>query len=187
MIETDQIRENIWLTSFGDLLTLLLCFFLATLSGSSLNPLSPAGIERIKSGNHSSFMLKLYSSKQPLAYGTSIAQLSDGVLELTATFFSDDFVTLGETLSQNAERRFPDVVPSGYTLEAVEVSTCYPSETGSISTSWLGSITRAKALSRQLIDRGFGSIREEILGPNCRTLGKQSAVAEIRFRYQKNG
>jgi hypothetical protein len=40
---SNDIPEGVWLTSFGDLLTLLLGFFVATIALSPLNPASPKG------------------------------------------------------------------------------------------------------------------------------------------------
>lgn len=106
-----------WLISFGDLLTLLVCFFMA---GVTYGPLNPAN----SSAETDTYKLNPNSAAQPNS-GTTLAvtQFKDGqARSAQALFMAGDFDPLTGQLSDQARQRFEAVLNQEGTQ--VQIETC---------------------------------------------------------------
>lgn len=184
-----------WFLSFGDLLTLLLCFFLTILSFSPLNPNRELGSVSEKSQTVTAGeSLRAAGGVQNAVAGTALANLGLGdekaTLPVNASvveglrfwFEESDFVGLGWELSeQSAGRLKNQVVGTAYATKRVTIESCLEAAAVGEETAWAGSISRILTLRSQLIDAGIpaGLFRYRVLGPYCnevRAVGSQETA-----------
>ena len=89
---TDEIKSmahEVWFTSLGDLLTLLLCFFLCAVSFSTFEPRDKTSIESSNRNNVSKISSNGTEIGRAAVAGTSIAPLVSR--EVAIGFDADDF------------------------------------------------------------------------------------------------
>lgn len=181
--------QTIWLITFGDLLTLLLCFFVATitLSRAGLSSFTEANRqERSKIEGLEAPPLNRHSAVPAEETGTLIANKKSealpGLLEVaegSKTFVElslpEGLLTEGllallpgveKSIRPYLERRFLKAV-------AADVEVCRSAMRNGEEASWLAGGERALLLNRQLIDLGFPvkAIRLRNVGPRCKALG----------------
>lgn len=205
-----SIHSN-WMLSFGDLLTLLLCFFLSILSFSSLNPSNDRAQKHDKvQGVGGPEPILADTEGRQTAAGTQLANLegSDEKATLPANasvvnglrlwFGESDYVGLGWELSEVAIQRLKSqVVRTAYAPKRVTIESCLGSTVIGDETAWAGSISRILGLRSQLIDAGLapGTFRYRVLGPYCdvllaggleETVEAKSAVSRISIEFGTN-
>lgn len=155
-----------WLTSFGDLLTLLLCFFLSILS---LNPF-PA--------TKSSEVPAVERSKQQT--GTTLANASKEVKKREFLIYShsagaDEQAFLKEVRGMLTASN----IEQSHSITSVSLEGCSDELEQFEGESWFVSMDRTLSLYRQLIDVGVVSERIVLssVGPWCKKISsKQNAV-----------
>ncbi len=151
-----------WLITLADLLTLLLCFALATvsLSDNSVKVLTP----RNQSEN--------VSTAPPLTKpGTPIAQDQHGVrvspAPIALPLGAEDFEPSSARLTPGAWDRVKSrAEPAQYRFTHADIESCGD---GSKAEAWYGAVEQAMTVRRQLIDIGVPSrsIRVRTRGPAC--------------------
>ncbi len=178
--------QNIWLITFGDLLTLLLCFFIAviTLSGAGVKSFQDA-MEKTASENNDLVRAR-YSPSRETETGTVVANLrqeakpalvevqAEGrtILEMT---FSEPQLSAGVEPAAEALNRVltPWTRKDSLKASTADIESCVPLETAAEEAAWSISSARALAVRRQLIDLGFpdSRLRLRSIGSECRRLG----------------
>jgi hypothetical protein len=174
----------IWLISFGDLLTLLLCFFLSIVSFGPLNPHATLPKNELTARSDSTPSTSAYK-KTPA--GTGFALKTHGRFaaarhfgELKLQIAEEEYTDLGGTLSEEAQKRLESAVKSsGYSVLAASVSSC--SALGSVSSGWFQSISRSLQVRRQLVDAGVSAqaVTVRALGSSCLGLVPNSDQAHL--------
>ena len=155
-------KNQPWLVSFGDLLTLLLCFFVTIIAQSPLNPRSA----------------KSEALREKQEAGTEFAPSVSRSLFKTLTLSQQDFQKDSGGIAQALKS---SVILDGYEVSKASLSSCSP---GVGETSWFEATKQALSLRRQLIDAGVASPRIEISvrGPNCENA---AWVSKIDFDFIK--
>jgi flagellar motor protein MotB len=200
-----------WILSFGDLLTLLLCFFLSIISFSPLNPANnvPVIVEEDQPVEQVSTNV-LPDAPTGSEPGTALANLTSSDAELTPernrSYFSglrfwlneSDYSGLGWEPSEEAAKRIKNqVVRTSYQPKRVTIESCFDAGVKGAETVWAGSISRILNLRSQLIDAGLpsGSFEYRVLGPHCNGLRTQetqdpveakTAVSRITIEFEMN-
>lgn len=173
-----------WLLSFGDLLTLLLCFFLAIVALGPLNPRAKAPIAELTSGNNINNFPKAQLSALGGRSGTALAHndlakqgLAGQGARSSLEFGESDFSPLTQLLTPSAIGRLKTDLLSGTSADqtlllevcrrTAELRTPYGAEVG---------IERALALRRQLSGSDWhGVLRMRLVDGDC------AASARIRL------
>lgn len=192
-VQGRSIQSN-WMLSFGDLLTLLLCFFLSVLS---LSPLNPANENRINVKENQEVIQPKQDqpsvTRSNPGSGTALAKLSTagGVLTpeqkasdsnmLELLLSQDDFEGLGWDLKAESQLRVKNqVIGTAYPVRRVTIESCFGSVPGSEETAWAGAISRILSLRSQLIDGGLNpnlfAYRPQ--GPNCNELTQSESESK---------
>ncbi|MBN8548945.1 MAG: hypothetical protein J0M12_06495 [Deltaproteobacteria bacterium] len=205
-----SIHSN-WMLSFGDLLTLLLCFFLSIISFSPLNPAHKSS-EKVdkKQGVTKSKEHEVAPAPAQTVDGTQLANLegSDEKTTLLANMSvvdglrlwlqESDYAGLGWELGEGAAARLKSqVVRTAYAPKRVTIESCLESTLIGDETAWAGSISRILSVRSQLIDAGFkpGIFRYRVMGPHCaeiraggsgETAEATNAVSRITVEFEKN-
>lgn len=160
-----------WMVTFGDLLTLLLCFFLTIVSFSPLN------------SNNDRPQTQMAVEKQD-ASGTTIASTSseEEADRTTASssglfFYAEDFVGEvgglgGDVLNRlTSQLKMPGYLTksASESLGALLIEGCGE---GMDEESWLMALSHVSQIRGQLLDAGISRerIQVRILGPECRGL-----------------
>lgn len=162
----------IWLISFGDLLTLLLCFFLSIVSFGPLNPNVELPKSDLTTRTNSSALPAEQKITRP---GTRFALKTHGRFaaarhfgELKLQIAEEEYTDLGGRLYEAAQQRLIKAVKSdSYRVVAAEVSSC--SALSSERSGWFQSVSRALEMRRQLVDAGISAqaVKVRVLGSNC--------------------
>lgn len=157
-----------WFTTLGDLLTLLLCFFLAAVSFSTFSPPEHA----TKTGTNSSHSEEIAGSGskngQREGSGTSIAPQVVGEIEIG--FAADDISSDGTALSESGLAKLEQIKGVARDAERVELVTCAPDETErGDSVTWHRSIERALLMKSSLKGVGISgsALRVDVRGVRC--------------------
>ncbi len=177
-------NNQVWLTSFGDLLTLLLSFFIAVIA---LSPLNPAVKDGLSVGKHEINSVIEPRLTKKSSDGTYVAKLSQvkgakrGLKSLLLRFSGRDFVLNRNGFRRMAERRLRKAVSlGGYATGLALVGTC---STALGEDAWSRSEEYALALRRQLIDAGVKSagVKMQVFGPHCQRVGSEGTLATVSF------
>lgn len=202
--------ESNWLLSFGDLLTLLLAFFISVFS---LSPLNPAVRSAKNSERHEQLSTDSRSDKPgfiPRAIpGTALADIGSGARSPTQDVRASkaehldiwlsaaDFEEGTDELGIRAQARIrTQVIGNSYRVLGIKIQSCseLPPELEDIG--WMASSRRILALRRQFLDAGVGAeqLRYRVLGSDCTGLregaqaGDEGATVRITIeRDMSNG
>ncbi len=195
-----------WLLSFGDLLTLLLCFFLSVLSLSPLNPAykspekgkskqivnEPPSTEATGAAGKTSGGIELANSSGTVA-DPSVGSSANNFKQLSVWLTEADFREGNlELLPEAQERLKSQVFGSAYERVSVRIEGCAEVEQGRAEAAWAASLSRILTLRSQMIDAGIPAttLSYRVLGPDCETLrgkeGTEQAVVRIRIEQKLN-
>jgi hypothetical protein len=175
--------------SFGDLTTLLLCFFVSAISLSPLNPLIPQPQNDVSSANFEpGTSIASSQSRESLTPATrppEFRYLDEQVLET-------EFDSKGPELTEAGRARVKERMKlDGYRLVAANILACSGrSAEKSEMKAWQLSSSRILGLRRQLIDVGLKPIRlsHEVLGPDCgviATQGEPDVSGRIEAKFER--
>jgi len=180
--QASKAPAQIWLISFGDLLTLILGFFVAVVSQTPLNPAFKPPINQeslLQNG------VEIPKSEAGTVAGTQFAkakakkQVFKGfILRLSER----DFVQSKNSLRRRAQYQLKKRVRLvAYRLSTARIESCTE---GLGNQSWLGSIERTLLIRRQLLDAGVAPRAIELgaLGGNCRHFGSEATKAKLDLR-----
>lgn len=165
-----------WLVSFGDLLTLLLCFFIAlivltreaTPPASAAEPVTPSQLSRIEVPGAVAAL--------PRPPGTTLAANLEEQSRFELLFEEGDFEADGTALSSAARERIENAFAfAAYTPKPVRIVACGGGRGESTDAGWLESMQRLLELRSQLLDAGADMGRAELepAGPYCNRIGGQ--------------
>lgn len=186
---TPRKEAHTWMLSFGDLTTLLLCFFVSAISLSPLNPLIPQHQNIVSDANlEPGTSIASSQSRETLTPATrppEFRYLEEQVLETEFDSQTAELTAAG--LARVKERMKLD----GYRLVAANILTCsgrMPEK--SEMEAWELSLSRILGLRRQLIDVGLKPIRlsHEVLGPDCGVIasqGEHSVSGRIKAKFER--
>jgi flagellar motor protein MotB len=160
---------NVWLISFGDLLTLVLCFFISVIS---LSPLNPGVKAPAKPG------IQLADNKKNIQAETS------GNKSLSLSIFEKDLAASEVSITDAAiERLKNQVSPAGYKTREVKVETCWRSGESDLSGSWEKTLGLLGGLRRQVFDAIPGMDAKKILFRNLAADCEANAAARITLEF----
>lgn len=183
-----QGRSTSWLVSFGDLLTLLVCFFLSIISFTNIKKQANLAKEAEINQTKAVFHEDLKTSNKNIEAGTQLAVNSDEeikanliVRQVSIGFENGEFEGSKRQLSMLARQRLSLAVSStSYDNSEAIISSCTEALKGKPNQNeWENSKLQALELKRQLIDAGWQGapqeIRMQILGQQCRELDKDQS------------
>ncbi|MCB0311063.1 MAG: hypothetical protein KDD42_07500, partial [Bdellovibrionales bacterium] len=169
-------RPNTWLVSFGDLLTLLVCFFIAILSASPMNPANSTSASSVSAQNYDEKVRRWLRSTSRLRSGTTLANYTDetgpnsDLIKLRIDLGNQSFLQNGVTLEPKTRRQLKRVIAlQGYELQTAAISSCSTEGGAALEKAWFVSMDRALEVRRQMIDTGVANkrIELEVVGPFC--------------------
>lgn len=175
---------NGWLVTFGDLLTLVLCFFLVVLLHSPIGPLGAAEVQEadeLESEN---------SQSDKASDGISIA-LTEGVKQterrLVVRYLEEEFAQPTFELAEVAREKLHKAISSGgYPVLTAEVRTCVNGLESKRDSRWFDATARGLALWRHSLDILGGETPTELFLEQepCLFDGeqKEQAVAAVSFK-----
>ncbi|RMG42260.1 MAG: hypothetical protein D6719_06870 [Candidatus Dadabacteria bacterium] len=181
-----------WLVTFGDLLTLLLVFFLSIISFGNF------GSPRITSNNYASAHKNFKNPvrkeflQRPGQTGITIAHLTDRDSpdgEVRIVFKETDFESQSGVLLKKARKHLKKkVVTAAYLTEQAVVEACRANNGERDAAAWFVSAGRLLDLRSQLVDAGVDARRIYLraVGRDCQTLSESRSdtdglVAVIRL------
>jgi hypothetical protein len=192
--------EVAWLVSLGDLLTLLLCFFLAVVS---MSPLNPAVEREMKAAQNQSDMVSdaplpaegpvqmpdkaaMSAAGTPLAKSIHESELAGPAVNVE--FTASDFPGREFTLMSDAVLKLKREIDANvYPVREVLIESCGGESTaGRQASGWNESVRRAFILRGQLIDSRIADsiIKVRLVGGNCKVLnsdGKGEVSARVKL------
>lgn len=182
-----------WLTSFGDLLTLLLCFFICIVSLSRKDPAAIIGPQDVMRWNDKKFDQARVEANGETVGGITIAPLTGEPEKITLHFGREDFAANGEKLSSQAVEWMKSAMfVEGYRTAPQEIVACGHSGAPRESADWYRAMQRVFNLRGQLIDAEITTqgIALQVLGSDCSSLqakgsGSESAVASLSLEYKR--
>lgn len=154
-----------WLFSFGDLLTLMLCFFVVLLLNSQ----------------------KHTAPKEPLQIQTEVIQQKLGTSfalaneEKVVSFALSSFTDLNNLASESLHELISTLNHEQFNWDYVQISSCSMLSEGTSALSWFASLRRALLIKRQILDARRVNVDVRLLGTFCNLLSVQNAVSEVRF------
>lgn len=195
---------NAWALSFGDLLTLLLCFFLTIVSMSPLNPAVRKANQALSAQKDEKNVPPSKVQPQNSELGPRIAKhvsaeqekgVSDkGPLQAekleVMDFLAEDFEGESGILSDQAANRLKMLMnQQDSQLISVEIETCVQGARETEAISWFEATRQALALKGQFIDavKPSPEMRMRVLGADCETatnLGPSSARVALGFKTE---
>ena len=190
--KTQNSKPCLWLVSFGDLLTLLLCFFLSLIALGPLNRRYQKDQARQTPETRRVIqMLKLPIQAAEQA-GIAIAFSRSGSPSLRFVFNEIDFPADADGLLPAVLERMTNVVKStDYQIEQISIEVCQNSVGAPVEGSWSESALRSLSLKSQLLDAGIkgGMVRLRSLGAHCDGLqtlkGELRGTAQVTFEFLK--
>ncbi len=187
-------KPSVWLVTFGDLLTLLLCFFIATMT---LHPSHSPSTRRATARNSTISGKESVLDAGQRALGTTLALTQDRQsvlhqppeekIEVKVALSDDSFAQVRSKLSDTAKRKLNNAVfTDGYSVRAVVVHACADKKRYAAEETASLSVERALKVRGQLIDSGVAPevVRVRALGEQCAALpaharGGNAVVVEI--------
>lgn len=178
-----------WLVTFGDLLTLLLCFFVAMVS---LSQHSVTDSEAAVAGPELQPPEKTEQTivpPLPASRGVEIALTIDNrdlkELLLQRSDFNDPLPVLSEAGLKKVQKAVEAIT---YTLDEVIIETCNADENVKPETAWHLSVVLGLGLRRQIVDAVNRpvSVAVRSVGPWCDTIDdlENGAISRIQFKGQ---
>ncbi len=168
--------EEMWLLGFGDLSTLILCFFLALLISSPVNPAyrrgnSQLGVEPGDGPFEAQAKIETVFSDS-VKPGTELAKpISDESYKelILLRSYYDEEMNIASLLQKSVLNGIDLGV---YEVSELSIETCSPNEGIPKETDWYLSLSNALSTRRQLVDAGIRSkvIEVGVLGPWCEVL-----------------
>lgn len=150
----------LWLMSFGDLLTLVLAFFVSLIA---LSPINPRVSARVEPGT-------TIASSEDRGHESVPPESDSETNGLTLYLNAGDFQADRVTLSERAEEKLRTFVNSGsYSVKQVIIATCLENVADGRHLEWNSSTNRLLGLHRQFIDAlPMGSrVRLQPWGTSC--------------------
>jgi flagellar motor protein MotB len=167
-------RPSLWLVTFGDLLTLMLCFFLATIS---LRPLSSTSTSALTTQNNKVSTAKLNSLVQLKGAGTRLAAKEEELsaprpaeIRKQVVLSEGSFLRARAELSRSAQSQLNNAVTTdGYEVRSVAIQVCTDKKGYVAEKTASLSVERALRVRGQLIDRGISpeALRVRALADSC--------------------
>jgi len=166
-----------WYLSFGDLLTLLLAFFITTITLSPLNPASGGRYSAAESGTTIAL--------DPLSgSGTRNANIANKTRQLVHFMSSTAFLSHNGDLTPEAQDEIKKlVVAEGYRIERAQIELCQNPNSGTDFDPWLLTESQISGLARQLVDIGVDqqALKLRVLGPHCNALLSPSEESKAKL------
>ncbi len=157
-----------WMLSFGDMLTLILGFFITILSFRTYDPQQ----------------IKEIGRQQQIQNGTSLAKDKESP-QLTFAFTEKDYQqNAAEEVSGVAELINQRIKTVTYKVTGASIETCDDRTEGLEGQSWFNAMGRSLALHRQVIDAGIAPelVKVRSTGPWCSVLRKLPADEQLVAR-----
>jgi hypothetical protein len=174
--ETAESSSNQWLVSFGDLLTLLLCFFISVFALYQPNE---------SNGSSSAITSTATAATTVATAGTGIAK---NELQRLFPFTGFELLFKAEELKEGTDlvrRQLEDLIKSkGYKHAAVLIEGCSSADGQGNSANWQRAWRRVDWLHRQLIDAGGvpDEVRKRVVGKHCGLISKSGAAVRMIFQ-----
>lgn len=190
--EAQNRGEGLWLLSLGDLLTLLLGFFIALIGSSPLNPAVRSTNSEHSTSNSGGGSSRLSDAE----VGTAIAELDMQTPETPVrhvVFGEDDFEAMGMSMRDGVYgSRVSAAIPESYRVSGMLIESCGGVSGASGASGWDGAAARALAVRGQAIDSGMDAklIKVRLLGPDCAALGvgsETNPLMRIEFATVADG
>lgn len=158
------LNQNIWLISFGDLLTLVLCFFISIIS---LSPLNPERKLQIQNGT-------------PIALNkTEIKAEKEKPRFISLDLYDSDLAWPEYRLSETAVEKVRDQVLSGsYSYQKLKLETCTRLNESDISGKSDNALRLLDNLRRQVFGAGVKA-ETTLLSPLATACGENVAARII--------
>ncbi|NLF25097.1 MAG: hypothetical protein GX589_05495 [Deltaproteobacteria bacterium] len=158
--------SSLWLVSFGDLLTLMLCFFLSLIAFGPLN--RGFQMESAKLTLETRKAIQVLKVPRELARqpGITIAFSRDGKPSLKIAFGEEDFQKEREELLPTVLERMVSIVKSvQYDISEVKIEACRIDARGSAGGGWQAGSRMALGIRSQLLDAGIKSASLKLRSP----------------------
>jgi len=158
---SDVLPAGHWLYSFGDLLTLLLCFFVAIISTTYTQQRPP----EIVTPQSESDLLKQGLPEE--RSGIRIAAEERGT-EFVLT--QDAFVENGSALTATTVERLTETLVAVLSqLQVLEIDVCDQTQESTDATRWFAALQRAEVMHEWFVWRGVpkSQIAVVVRGPHC--------------------
>lgn len=177
--ESRRLRKRVWQTTFGDLLTLILCLFLVLIAS---NPVIKPAAREINSGTWNGNEPAAGHDSSAVGAGTTVATEEDVKAPVAVYLRGDDFVAVPLQLKQSAAENLKKQVRlGGYLASRALIRICGTEEQKKL---WWRLSERAMTIRRQLIDEGMDpeQVGVRLLGRACDQWAPDvNAVVEISF------
>lgn len=178
-IESHRLRKRVWQTTFGDLLTLILCLFLVLIAS---RPTIDPNSKEIKSGTWEGIEQSTGVYPAGAAAGTTVAKQEDVNAPVAVYLRGDDFAAGSMKLSQQAAENLKKQVRfGGYLASRALIRVCGSEDNRKL---WWHISERAMIIRRQLIDEGIGAdqVGLQLLGKACDQWAPEvTAVVELKL------
>lgn len=184
-------KDTIWIVSFGDLLTLLLCFFLLAISLSPLNPEAIKQANRVTTRNEEVKSQAHSVDTQIADSGTALAKLSLGNGDTALAeyrFTSGDFVSGQDKLTDSGQLRVKSIaIPAGYVMKRATAETCVDSGELELSAAEDLAFRQSLRLRSQLVDAGIEQLHLRLgsAAGGCDSAGSETVAAKVTLELQK--
>ncbi|MCB0337207.1 MAG: flagellar motor protein MotB [Bdellovibrionales bacterium] len=185
MLQLEQnhapVFRQAWLLTFGDLLTLMLCFFIALCSFQRFG----SEADGLTDGNNSEKVPPTHKQAEELSAGTPLAKTNIGGALPGLVLNEEDFSDRQGSLSQFKAQELGEFVAQALSHgRELEIESCAEGAQEQVLTLWAQSMYRAQDLQQLLTRHGVPpqAIRVRVLGPHCELLGmkEKSARAIVR-------
>lgn len=144
-ITTRVVSSNIWLLSFGDLVTLLLGFFVAIIAFALQNPPQPQGKAEIVAAGGTTIAEDIANNPSRLS-----------VREVQLLESSFDPIT-GELRGDDAKALIEQLNLSSIEVESVLIESCFNGQGAERESVRFAIMGRALAIASQIVDAGVGA------------------------------
>lgn len=164
--------RQVWLLSFGDLLTLMLCFFIAI---CSTNRFQDNSIQQLTSSNNSLTSDKEHRLMDKSQNGTGIAGSLKDTDTPTAVLTSKDYKPNVGFSAESLKRLFVSLQDGLDQKKTYVLEICSRPAVGSVQSeklSWEDALSKLQVLKDHLRKNGFSKLIEQtrVLGPYCELL-----------------
>lgn len=160
--DNNHIISRSWLTTFGDLLTLLLCFFVCILS---IAPLDETGTAKTASN--------IAETESGTGLAGTLGSGSEIELLIPEAEYAESLTRVSEKVRNMA---LLQQKPEDTLIREALIETCFNETEVYEGESWYRSIERSLELQRQLVDAGLdeNAVAIRSVGPWCETLKENS-------------